>query len=68
MCMWEPYNSPSSKGRGVIGALEVDFVAPTHSKQKFENTEVFQRLEIKLKSLIPAYWTKHAHLVGYQVA
>ena len=27
------YKSPSSKGRGVVGVLEVDFVEPSHDKQ-----------------------------------
>lgn len=30
---WRVYSSASSIGRGVIGYLEVDFVAPAHDKQ-----------------------------------
>lgn len=30
---WQVYTSASSIGRGVIGFLDVDFVAPAHDKQ-----------------------------------
>lgn len=66
-CMWEPYTSPSSTGRGVIGVLEVDFVQPAHDKQDFERTDLFARLEAKLKQLQPAFWRREAAKVGYAV-
>ena len=66
-CMWEPYSSPSSTGRGVIGVLEVDFVQPAHDKQDFERTDLFGRLESKLKQLQPAFWRAEAAKVGYAV-
>lgn len=65
-CMWEPYSSPSSTGRGVIGLLEVDFVQPAHDKQDFERTDLFARLEAKLKQLVPAFWRAEASKVGHE--
>ena len=65
-CMWEPYSSASSIGRGVLGILEVDFVQPAHDKQDFERTDLFARLEAKLKQLQPAFWRAEGANVGYQ--
>ncbi|RZC93702.1 hypothetical protein C5167_016334, partial [Papaver somniferum] len=58
--------SQNDKGRGVLGALEVNFIQPTHNKQEFEKTTVFQRLETRLKGMTLEYWNKHSELIGYQ--
>ena len=63
-CMWETYSSASSCGRGVLGVVEVDFVAPAHDKQDFERTDLFARLEMKLKMLTPAFWKANGAKVG----
>ncbi|KAK8455460.1 hypothetical protein SEVIR_4G160900v4 [Setaria viridis] len=55
--------------RGIAGVLEANFIRPTHDKQDFERTGLFQRLETRLKDMATEYWTYHCHLVGYtQVA
>lgn len=64
---WKVYSSPSSRGRGVIGYLEADFIEPAHDKQDFERTETLNRLEAFLKRKLPQYWDYHGALVGYQV-
>ncbi|KAF3323021.1 MORC family CW-type zinc finger protein 4 [Carex littledalei] len=53
------------KGRGVIGVLEANFVKPTHDKQDFEKSVLFQRLETRLKEMTYEYWDLHCHRVGY---
>ncbi|KAJ1690581.1 hypothetical protein LUZ63_014736 [Rhynchospora breviuscula] len=53
------------KGRGVIGVLEANFVKPTHDKQDFEKSVLFQRLETRLKDMTYEYWDLHCHRVGY---
>ncbi|KAI3959257.1 hypothetical protein MKW92_014636 [Papaver armeniacum] len=58
--------SQNEKGRGVAGALEVNFIQPTHNKQEFEKTAIFQRLETRLKEITLEYWDKHCELIGYQ--
>nr|CAB3470510.1 unnamed protein product [Digitaria exilis] len=45
--------------------LEANFIRPTHDKQDFERTGLFQRLETRLKDMATEYWTDHCHLVGY---
>ncbi|KAJ6705147.1 PROTEIN MICRORCHIDIA 7 [Salix purpurea] len=56
-----------SDGRGVIGALEANFVEPAHDKQGFERTSVLSRLEAKLIALQKTYWRKNCHMIGYAV-
>ncbi|CAN6221350.1 unnamed protein product [Urochloa humidicola] len=57
--------SCSRRRRGIAGVLEANFIRPTHDKQDFERTELFQRLETRLKDMAVEYWTHHCHLVGY---
>jgi len=45
--------------------LEANFIRPTHDKQDFERTGLFQRLETRLKDMAKEYWTYHCHMVGY---
>ncbi|WVZ68504.1 hypothetical protein U9M48_017438 [Paspalum notatum var. saurae] len=58
-------SSASSKGRGVAGVLEADFIKPTHDKQDFEKSQLFQRLMNRLKDMTKEYWDIHSHQVGY---
>ncbi|KAM0827916.1 hypothetical protein ACQ4PT_067885 [Festuca glaucescens] len=58
--------SERGKGRGIVGVLEANFIRPTHDKQDFEKTELFQRLDTRLKDMTTEYWRYHAHLIGHQ--
>ncbi|KAK2355635.1 hypothetical protein P8452_75679 [Trifolium repens] len=63
---WKVNADGSSKGNGVVGVLEANFIEPAHDKQDFERSLLFIRLEGKLKQMIYDYWKGHCHLVGYQ--
>lgn len=39
-----------------LGVLEADFVQPSHNKQDFERTSLFQKLEVRLKEMTWEYW------------
>lgn len=39
-----------------VGVLEANFIEPTHSKQDFEKTNVFQKLVTRLKDMTHEYW------------
>ncbi|KAD2806045.1 hypothetical protein R6Q59_028972 [Mikania micrantha] len=58
--------SAGSRGRGVIGVLEANFIEPTHNKQDFEKTSLFQKLMARLKDMTWEYWDYHCMLIGYQ--
>ncbi|KVH98226.1 Histidine kinase-like ATPase, ATP-binding domain-containing protein, partial [Cynara cardunculus var. scolymus] len=58
-------NMASSRGRGVVGVLEANFIEPTHSKQDFEKTNVFQKLVARLKDM--TFEDCHCGLIGYQI-
>ncbi|KAI5058215.1 hypothetical protein GOP47_0026385 [Adiantum capillus-veneris] len=62
---WRLWNSAASRGRGIIGVLEANFVEPAHDKQGFERTIVLARLESRLIEMQKTYWSKHCHKVGY---
>ncbi|KAK6148355.1 hypothetical protein DH2020_019267 [Rehmannia glutinosa] len=64
---WHVVTYSDSRGRGVVGVLEANFVEPTHNKQDFEKTPVFQKLETRLKEMTQEYWDYHCGLLGYQV-
>ncbi|KAJ4840194.1 hypothetical protein Tsubulata_002943 [Turnera subulata] len=64
---WQVVNYADSRGRGVVGVLDAHFVQPTHNKQDFERTSLFQRLEVRLKEMTWEYWDYHCGLIGYQV-
>jgi hypothetical protein len=36
--------------------MQADFVEPTHDKQDFEKTSLFQKLEARLKEMTWEYW------------
>ncbi|CAK7325067.1 unnamed protein product [Dovyalis caffra] len=64
---WPVVSYADSRGRGVVGVLEANFVEPTHNKQDFERTSLFQKLESRLKEMTWEYWDFHCGLIGYQV-
>ncbi|XP_038879002.1 protein MICRORCHIDIA 6-like isoform X1 [Benincasa hispida] len=64
---WRVVSYSDSRGRGVVGVLEANFIEPTHNKQDFERTSIFQKLEARLKDMTWEYWDYHCGLVGYQV-
>ncbi|GAU31201.1 hypothetical protein TSUD_210580 [Trifolium subterraneum] len=53
---WKVNADGSSKGNGVVGVLEANFIEPAHDKQDFERSLLFIRLEGKLKQMINDYW------------
>ncbi|CAN1774650.1 Protein MICRORCHIDIA 6 [Linum perenne] len=59
--------STNSRSRGVAGILEANFIEPTHNKQDFERTSLFQKLEVRLKEMTIEYWEKRCGLIGYHV-
>ncbi|BBH00435.1 Pentatricopeptide repeat superfamily protein [Prunus dulcis] len=62
---WRAVRCTNGTGRGVVGVLEPDFIQPTHNKQDFEKTSLFQKLEDRLKQMTVE--NKHCKLIGYQV-
>ncbi|XP_048136442.1 protein MICRORCHIDIA 6-like isoform X2 [Rhodamnia argentea] len=64
---WRVVTYSDSRGRGVVGVLEANFIEPTHNKQDFERTSLFQKLEVRLKEMTWEYWDYHCGLIGYQV-
>lgn len=64
---WHVVTYSCSRGRGVVGVLEANFIEPIHNKQDFEKTPVFQKLEARLKDMTQEYWDFHCGLIGYQV-
>ncbi|XP_062170228.1 protein MICRORCHIDIA 6-like [Alnus glutinosa] len=63
---WQVLSYQNSRGRGVVGVLEANFIEPTHNKQDFERTSLFQKLEARLKEMTCEYWDYHCGLIGYQ--
>ncbi|GMY14879.1 protein MICRORCHIDIA 6 isoform X1 [Fagus crenata] len=64
---WQVVSYQDSRGRGVVGVLEANFIEPTHNKQDFERTSLFQKLEGRLKEMTWEYWDYHCGLIGYLV-
>ncbi|PQM37136.1 protein MICRORCHIDIA 2-like [Prunus yedoensis var. nudiflora] len=63
---WKVTADGSSKGNGVVGILEANFIEPAHDKQDFERSSLFFRLETRLKQMVNEYWKTNCHFVGYQ--
>ncbi|KAL1369728.1 hypothetical protein HN51_000100 [Arachis hypogaea] len=63
---WKVVPDGSSKGMGVVGVLEANFMEPAHDKQDFERSLLFIRMEARLKQMTMDYWKACCHLVGYQ--
>ncbi|KAK1281453.1 hypothetical protein QJS04_geneDACA002782 [Acorus gramineus] len=52
---WQVLRSQNSGGSGVCGVLEANFIEPTHDKQGFEKSYIFQKLESRLKEMTLEY-------------
>ncbi|CAN6563234.1 unnamed protein product [Malus baccata var. baccata] len=53
---WKVTADGSSKGNGVVGILEANFIEPAHDKQDFERSSLFTRLENRLKQMVNDFW------------
>ncbi|GFQ01385.1 morc family cw-type zinc finger protein 3 [Phtheirospermum japonicum] len=53
---WHVISYTKNSSRGVVGVLEANFIEPTHNKQDFEKTPLFQKLEARLKTMTLEYW------------
>lgn len=62
---WRIWKPSDTRGRGIIGILEANFVEPAHDKQGFERTIVLSRLETRLVEMQKSYWSKNCHKIGY---
>ncbi|XAR73817.1 hypothetical protein NMG60_11007911 [Bertholletia excelsa] len=63
---WKVTSDGSSKGNGVVGVVEANFIEPAHDKQDFERSSLFLRLEQRLKQMVAEYWKDHCHYIGHQ--
>ncbi|XP_047971089.1 protein MICRORCHIDIA 2-like [Salvia hispanica] len=63
---WKVTPDGSSKGHGVVGVLEANFIEPAHDKQDFERSTLFIKLEARLKQMVSEYWKGHCHFLGHQ--
>ncbi|XP_071713107.1 protein MICRORCHIDIA 2-like [Rutidosis leptorrhynchoides] len=63
---WKVTGEGNSKGYGIVGVLEANFIEPAHDKQDFERSSVFSRLEQKLKQMQMDYWRRKSHFIGHQ--
>lgn len=63
---WPVVSFKGKRGRGIVGVLQADNVQPTHNKQDFERTSLFQKLELRLKDMTWEYWDRYCHKLGYQ--
>ncbi|KAI3767956.1 hypothetical protein L2E82_18385 [Cichorium intybus] len=63
---WKVTGEGHSKGYGIVGVLEANFIEPAHDKQDFERSALFSRLELRLKQMQMEYWKNHCHLIGHQ--
>jgi hypothetical protein len=46
----------SSRGKGVMGVCDADFLQPTHNKQKFVATADYHKLKLELARRLRVYW------------
>mmetsp|Transcript_13925 Transcript_13925/g.39425 ORF Transcript_13925/g.39425 Transcript_13925/m.39425 type:complete len:645 (+) Transcript_13925:244-2178(+) len=53
----------NSKGVGVLGVVEADFLQPTHNKQNFDNTKAYRALIAKLAQMLKYYWFERVESV-----
>ncbi|OWM88849.1 protein MICRORCHIDIA 2-like [Punica granatum] len=63
---WKVTSDGTSKGYGVVGVLEANFIEPAHDKQDFERSSLYVRLEARLKHILAEYWKGHCHFMGHQ--
>ncbi|KAK9265940.1 hypothetical protein L1049_003464 [Liquidambar formosana] len=64
---WKVTSDGNSRGHGVVGVLEANFIEPAHDKQDFERSSLFIRMEAKLKQILLEYWKNHCHIMGHQI-
>ncbi|XP_062102504.1 protein MICRORCHIDIA 2-like [Humulus lupulus] len=64
---WKVTVDGTSKGSGVVGVLEANFIEPAHDKQDFERSSLYIRLETRLKQMVNDYWKNNCHHMGYQI-
>ncbi|KAL3633207.1 hypothetical protein CASFOL_022969 [Castilleja foliolosa] len=62
---WKVTADGNSRGHGVVGVLEANFIEPAHDKQDFERSSLFNKLESRLKQMVHEYWKGHCHFVGH---
>ncbi|KAL9161024.1 hypothetical protein ABFS82_08G239000 [Erythranthe guttata] len=62
---WKVTADGNSRGHGVVGVLEANFIEPAHDKQDFERSTLFVKLEMRLKQMVMEYWRGHCHLIGH---
>ncbi|KAL7144167.1 hypothetical protein ABFS83_08G240700 [Erythranthe nasuta] len=62
---WKVTADGNSRGHGVVGVLEANFIEPAHDKQDFERSTLFVKLEMRLKQMVMEYWKGHCHLIGH---
>ncbi|KAI4381743.1 hypothetical protein MLD38_007789 [Melastoma candidum] len=62
---WKVMHDGSSKGFGVIGVLEANFIEPAHDKQDFERSPLYIRLESRLKQMHSDYVRSHCNLYDH---
>ncbi|KAL0307860.1 UNVERIFIED_CONTAM: protein MICRORCHIDIA 2, partial [Sesamum radiatum] len=53
---WKVTADGNSRGLGVVGVLEANFIEPAHDKQDFERSTLFIKLESRLKQMVNDYW------------
>ncbi|KAL8047339.1 hypothetical protein ABFX02_08G234400 [Erythranthe guttata] len=53
---WKVTADGNSRGHGVVGVLEANFIEPAHDKQDFERSTLFVKLEMRLKQMVMEYW------------
>ncbi|KAG6397395.1 hypothetical protein SASPL_143562 [Salvia splendens] len=63
---WKVTPDGNSRGHGVVGVLEANFIEPAHDKQDFERSTLFIKLEARLKQMVSDYWKGHCHFLGHQ--
>lgn len=52
---------------GIVGVLEANFIQPTHNKQDFEKTPLFQKLEDRLRQMASEYWWATSCIVSWSL-
>ncbi|KAI3785315.1 hypothetical protein L1987_44431 [Smallanthus sonchifolius] len=63
---WKVTSEGHSRGFGIVGILEANFIELAHDKHDFERSSVYSRLEMKLKQMQMEYWNQYCHLIGHQ--
>ncbi|KAL8477844.1 hypothetical protein ACS0TY_029945 [Phlomoides rotata] len=64
---WKVTADGHSRGFGVVGVLEANYIEPAHDKQDFERSTLYVKLEARLKQMVSDYWKGHCHLMGHAI-